>query len=128
MTFLVPRIIGRKNRWLPIHEDTVSFHFDFGENSFTITPIGDLLRNYGVIGVPIGMFLLGLFLRTIYRALIEGRSITIWRATLYFMLITAVSYESFYGSILPFMFKVGVISVVGILFVNFFARPAKLAN
>jgi len=128
VTFLVPRIIWPEK---PVASDPRKYselYFDFGENSFTITPIGDLLRNYGVIGVPIGMFLLGLFLRTIYRALIEGRSITTWRATLYFMLITAVSYESFYGSILPFMFKVGVISVVGILFVNFFARRAKLAN
>ena len=103
-------------------------YFDFGDNSFTITPVGDLLRNFGVVGVPIGMFILGLFLRTIYRALIEGRRITTWSATLYFMLITAVSYESFYGSILPYLFKVGVTTVVGIVFVNFFARREEASN
>jgi oligosaccharide repeat unit polymerase len=122
VTFLVPRLIWPDK---PVASDARKYselYFDYGDNSFAITPIGDLLRNFGVIGVPIGMFILGVFLRIIYRALIEGQPITIWRATLFFMLIIAVSYEGFFGSILPYMFKVGVFSVVGIIFVNFFGR------
>ena len=128
VTFFVPRVVWPDK---PVASDPRKYselYFDFGDNSFTITPVGDLLRNFGVVGVPIGMFILGLFLRTIYRALIEGRRITTWSATLYFMLITAVSYESFYGSILPYLFKVGVTTVVGIVFVNFFARREEASN
>jgi hypothetical protein len=75
-----------------------------------------------VIGVAIGMFILGLLLRIVYGALIEGQPVVSWRATLYFMLIINLSYEGFYGTIVPYMFKVGATTLVGILFVNFFAR------
>jgi hypothetical protein len=37
-------------------------------------------------------------------------------------LIINLSYEGFYGTIVPYMFKVGATTLVGILFVNFFAR------
>ncbi len=46
-------------------------YFNYGENSFAITPFGDLLRNFGPVGVPLGMMLLGVYLRLIYRLLIE---------------------------------------------------------
>ena len=38
------------------------------------------------------------------------------------MLLTAVSYESFFGSIVPYLFKIGVTAVVGVVFVNFLAK------
>jgi hypothetical protein len=125
VTFLVPRFIWKDK---PVASDPRKFselYFDMGDNSFTITPIGDLLRNYGVIGIPIGMFILGVVLRTIYRSLIEDQPLAVPRVTLYFMLITAVSYESFYGSIIPYLFKIGVISVAGLLLVNFLARSKR---
>jgi len=41
---------------------------------------------------------------------------------LYFMLLTSVSYEGFYGTIIPQFIKVGVVAVSGILIVNLLAR------
>ena len=38
-------------------------YFNYGENSFAITPMGDLLRNFGPVGVPLGMMLLGFLLQ-----------------------------------------------------------------
>jgi hypothetical protein len=121
-TFLIPRFIWNDK---PVSSDARKFselYFNFGENSFAITPIGDLVRNFGVMGVPIGMLLLGIVLRGIYRSLIEDQVRVIWRSTLYFMLVTTISYEGFYGGIIPFMFKVGVIAIVGILLVTVLAK------
>jgi oligosaccharide repeat unit polymerase len=97
-------------------------YFDYGENSFAITPIGDLVRNYGPVGVPIGMFLFGIIIRFIYRALIEDQPQLIWRSTLYFMLLMAISYEGFYGLLIPFLFKVGVTAIVGLLMAGLIAK------
>ncbi len=82
--------------------------------------MGDLLRNFGPIGVPLGMILLGLLLRVVYAALVENGDYTIWRATLFYMILTGVSYEGFYGTIIPYLIKYGLISVIGILFIWFF--------
>ena len=68
------------------------------------------------------MFILGLVMRIIYRALVEGQTPSIWRLTLYFMLLTSVSYEGFYGTIIPTLFKVGVTAVVGVLIVSLIAK------
>ena len=78
-TSFIPRMIWKDK---PVASDARKFsdlYFDYGESSFTITPIGDLLRNFGVIGIGIGMFLLGIILRVIYRVLIEDRPFVIWR-------------------------------------------------
>jgi len=93
-------------------------YFNFGESSFAITPMGDLLRNFGEIGGVLGMFFLGLLLRIIYRALVESQPFSIWRVTLYFMLLTGVSFESFFGSIVPYLIRIGAISIVGIIFIR----------
>lgn len=121
-TFFIPRVLWNDK---PVASDPRRYsdlYFNYGESSFAITPIGDLLRNFGPIGVPIGMLILGIIMRMIYRALVEDQANIIWRSTLYFMLLTAVSYEGFYGSIIPYLFKVGFIAVVGVLLVNFFAH------
>lgn len=121
-TFWIPRIVWEEK---PSASDPRKFsdlYFNFGESSFAITPVGDLLRNYGIIGIPIGMFILGLLLRICYRALVEGQPPSIWRYTLYFMLMTSVSYEGFYGTIMPNLFKVGVMAVIGILMVSLIAK------
>ena len=68
------------------------------------------------------MFLFGIVIRFIYRSLIEGQPRSVWRATLYFMLIMAISYEGFYGLLIPFLFKVGITAVVGIVIVGIVAR------
>jgi hypothetical protein len=127
-TFFIPRIIWNDK---PVASDARRYgdlYFDYGENSFAITPIGDLLRNYGVIGVPIGMFLLGMLIRVIYRTLVEGQDRVLWRCAIYFMLLTTLSYEGFYGLIIPSLSKVAVVAVIGIVFVNFFSKRKTQAD
>ncbi|MEO7659300.1 MAG: oligosaccharide repeat unit polymerase [Pyrinomonadaceae bacterium] len=121
-TFMVPRVVWEEK---PVASDPRKYselYFNFGESSFAITPVGDLLRNYGIVGVPLGMFVIGVCLRFIYRALIEGHTGVTWRLTLYFMLLTAISYEGFYGTIIPTLFKIAFTSSVGILFVWIVAK------
>ncbi len=127
-TFFIPRVVWQDKPVASEPRKYGDLYFNYGENSFTITPMGDLLRNFGIVGVPLGMFLLGFLLRIIYAALIEKREFSYWRATLFFMLITAVSYESFYGSILPYLAKVAFISIVGLITVHFLIRKEKTSN
>lgn len=122
ITTFVPRVIWEDK---PLASDARRYselYFDYGLSSFSITPMGDLLRNYGLIGVPIGMFLLGFLLRFIYSSLIENQPFSEWRATLYYMIIITVSYESFYGIIIPYLVKFGVFTVIGLLIINFLAK------
>lgn len=121
-TFAIPRVIWPDKPVVADPRKYSDLYFDYSGSSYAITPIGDLLRNYGIIGIPVGMFVLGLLLRLFYRSLIEGQKPTIWRITLFFMLLTSVSYEGFYGTIIPVFFKIGFISVIGILVVNVIAK------
>lgn len=122
MTFLIPRVIWPDKPVASEPRRYSDLYFNYSENSFTITPMGDLLRNYGVPGIFIGMLLLGILLRSIYRALIEDQQVVTWHAVMYFMLLTAISYESFYGSIVPYMFKVGTTTAVGLVFIHFLLK------
>ena len=121
-TFFIPRVIWPDKPVASEPRRYSDLYFNFGESSFVITPMGDLLRNFGIVGVPIGMLLLGIILRAIYRTLIEDQPRVLWKSSLYFMLLTAVSYESFFGSIIPYLFKIGITALVGVFMVNFMAR------
>ena len=121
-TFFIPRIVWNDKPVASEPRKYSDLYFNYGENSFAITPIGDLLRNYGPVGIPIGMFLFGIVIRFIYRALIENQPRSISRATMYLMLLLAISYEGFYGILIPFLFKVGFTAIVGLLIVSLIAR------
>ena len=130
MTFLIPRVIWPDKPVASEPRRYSDLYFNYSENSFTITPMGDLLRNYGVTGIFVGMLLLGVMLRSIYRALIEDQELVTWHVVMYFMLLTAISYESFYGSIVPYMFKVGTTAAIGLFAIHIFLKrlrtgPAK---
>ena len=125
VTFFIPRIIWNDK---PVASESHKYgdlYFNYGENSFVVTPMGDLLRNFGPVGVPLGMIILGFLLRIIYASLIENRDFSIWRITLFYMLLIHLSYEGFYGSIVPFLVKVGFISVVGFICINFVVKNRK---
>ncbi len=126
--FLIPRVIWKEKPSASDARRYSDLYFNQGDTSFAITPIGDLLRNFGVVGIPIGMMLIGIFLRIFYRALIEQQPRSIWRSMLYFMLLTSVSYEAFYGTIIPTFIKVGFVAVAGILVVNVLARTKILPD
>ena len=125
INFLVPRFLWADK---PLATDPASYgelYFNFRNNSFAITPMGDLLRNFGPVGIPLGMLFLGFVLRIIYAALIEGLPFSIWRATLFYMILTSISYEGSFGLLLPYTIKVGFIVLIGLLFVRLFIGPAK---
>jgi hypothetical protein len=121
-TFFIPRLLWSEKPFASEPRRYSDLYFNYGENSFAITPMGDLLRNYGPIGVPVGMFLFGIMIRFIYRALVENQPRTIWRATMYFMLVITISYEGFYGTLIPMLFKIAFTAVVGLLIVGLVAR------
>ena len=122
VTFLIPRAIWA-NKPISIEPSKYAdLYFNFSENSFTMTPMGDLLRNFGPIGVPLGMILLGFIIRIIYAALIENQEFSYWRTTVYFMLLTTISYEGVYGLIVPYMFKIGLTAIVGMALVKVMAQ------
>ena len=124
--FLVPRVIWKEKPSSSDPRKYSDLYFNQSDTSFAITPIGDLLRNFGIPGIPIGMLVLGICLRIIYRALVEFQPRTVWRSTMYFMLLTSVSYEAFYGTIIPTFLKVGFVALVGILLVNLLANTKIL--
>ena len=121
-TFFIPRVLWTDKPVASEPRKYSDLYFNYGENSFPITPIGDLLRNFGPIGVPIGMFLFGIVLRLIYSSLIENQTRLVWRSTFYFMLLVSISYEGFYGLLIPLLFKVGITAAVGLLIVALVAR------
>ena len=121
-TFFIPRVFWTDKPSASDPRKYSDLYFNYGDSSYAITPIGDLLRNYGIIGVPIGMFILGIIIRLIYRALVEGQKPSVWRITFYFMLLMSVSYEGFYGTIIPNFFKYGFTALLGIVIVNFMAK------
>jgi hypothetical protein len=94
-------------------------YFNFSGNSYAITPVGDLLRNYGPIGVPIGMLIFGIFLRFVYVMLIENQKVTIGRATAYFMFIVTISYEGFYGMVFIYCGRILVMAFITFIIADF---------
>ncbi|MCX7640660.1 MAG: hypothetical protein N2Z23_09520 [Pyrinomonadaceae bacterium] len=93
-------------------------YFNYGENSFTITPFGDLLRNFGPLGIPLGMILVGAYFRLIYSTLIETKYPAMWKKVAYYPLLTVVSYESFYATIFPSIIRTLLVVVISLWFVN----------
>ena len=125
-TFFIPRVIWHDK---PLASEPAAYselYFAYRENSFAITPMGDLIRNFDLIGVPLGMILLGAILRVLYVSLVEGEGFFVWRLTVYYMLLTAVSYEGFYGTIIPYLFKVGLTALVGIVIIHLFTPHSKI--
>lgn len=116
---LIPRFLWTNK---PPTSDARSYsdlYFNFGDNSFAVTPFGDLLRNFGPIGIPFGMMLLGFYLRFIYSSLIETPLSSIWRKTCYYVLLTVVSYEAFYATLFPSIVRVIFVIVIGLCIIRF---------
>lgn len=124
-TFWIPRVLWPDK---PVTIDPAKYgdlYFNYSDNAFAVTPFGDLLRNFGPWGVPLGMILLGFILRIIYGSLREGQPFSFWRAVMYYMLLTSVSYEGTYSATIPFLVKVLLIAFTGILLIRFFAGPGR---
>lgn len=122
VSFLIPRFLWQEKSVATDAYKYGDLYFNMGENAFTLTPMGDLLRNFGPIGVPIGMIVIGIFLRLIYRSLVESQEFSFWRATLYYMLLTTISYEGSFGLLIPYEIKVGLVTILGLFLVRLMIR------
>ena len=129
VTFFIPRVFWPDKPVSIEPSKYADLYFNFSENSFTITPMGDLLRNFGPLGVPLGMIVLGIIIRILYASLIEDRPFQFWRATLFYMIFTnAISFEGVFSLIIPLIVKVGFVAFLGLAIVRFFAgKIAKTA-
>lgn len=120
-TFFIPRLIWN-DKPVPVESSKYAeLYFNYSENSFSMTPIGDLLRNFGPIGIPLGMLVLGALLRLIHISLLTYE-FSYWKISLYFLLITSISYDGTYGGIIPLLFKTAVVGAIGFLIVYAVAR------
>jgi len=123
--FFIPRVIW-PDKPVPIDAGRYGdLYFNFSENSFSMTPMGDLLRNFGPIGIPIGMFILGLIIRLIYSTFVEGQTFSYFRATMFYMLFSNIAFEGTFGLIIPMMFKLGIASFVGLMIVRLLSGSIK---
>jgi hypothetical protein len=125
LIFFIPRPLWQDKPVASESHRYADLYFNFAENSFTITPMGDLLRNFGSVGVPLGMMLLGYILRILYTSLVEVRPDSMWRLMIYYLLLTTISYEAFYSTIIPILFKHGVVAILGVLFIQFFIWQSR---
>lgn len=100
-------------------------YFNYGENSFAISPFGDLLRNFGPIGIPLGMMVLGIYLRFIYAGLIDTPYPAMWKKVAYFSLLTIVSYEAFYATIFPSVVRLFFVLGISLAFANLFVTGKR---
>ncbi len=108
-TAFIPRFLWQDK---PIIADNYSYnelYFDHGGYGLAITAMGDLLRNFGPVGIPLGMIILGFSLRIFYAMFVEDLPFSIWRYTLYLTVLAKISYDSFYGEIFPTVIRVAVI-------------------
>jgi len=127
-TSLIPRFIWNEK---PPTSDARAYsdlYFNYGENSFAISPFADLLRNFGPIGVPLGMLLLGIYLRVLYATFIDTPSPAIWKKVCYFSLISIVSYEAFYATIFPGAIRVIFVLAITLWLVNLIASRIKVTS
>lgn len=100
-------------------------YFNYGDNSFAISPFGDLLRNFGPIGIPLGMLVLGIYLRFIYVGLIDTPTPAMWKKVAYFSLLTIVSYESFYATIFPSVVRLFFVLGISLALANLFVTGSR---
>ena len=124
-TSFIPRLVWSEK---PATTDARAYsdlYFNFGENSFSMSPFGDLLRNFGPIGVPLGMLIIGIYLRVIYSLFIDTPNPALWKKVAYFSLLTLVTYEAFYATIFPAAIRLMFILAISLPLVNLFARSRK---
>ncbi|CAN5206349.1 hypothetical protein BH10ACI1_BH10ACI1_23820 [soil metagenome] len=127
-TSFIPRFVWKDK---PPTSDARAYsdlYFNYGDNSFAISPFADLLRNFGPIGVPLGMLLLGIYLRFIYAALIDTPNPALWKKVAYFPLLTVVSYEAFYATIFPSVIRTIFVLAISLFLVNIIAKKSKGHN
>lgn len=92
-----------------------ALYFGWDGNSYAWTPPGDLIRNVGTPGMPLGMAVLGVVLGTLSAALVGfGPAVIAERGALFAMLLVTTNLEGPYGLLLPTMLRIGVVVLFGL--------------
>lgn len=125
LTSFIPRFVWTDKPQTSDARAYSDLYFNYSENSFAISPFGDLLRNFGPIGVPLGMLVLGIYLRLIYASLIDTPNPALWKKVAYFPLLTLVSYEAFYATIFPSIVRTLFVLVISLFIVNLIVRSKR---
>lgn len=119
-TMFIPRFVWANKPLIYDARAYSDLYFNFNGNSYAMTPISDLLRNFGPFGVPLGMLVIGFFLRFVYAVLIEDQTVTIGRATAYYMFVTSLNYEGYYTAVILYGWRVLLIVLVTFIITDFF--------
>ena len=122
---LVPRVLWPDKPAVSPPRAYAALYFQYGGNSFALSPVSDLLRNFGPWGIVGGMAVLGLVLRILYGALRgeEGHP-SLGRAGLYYLLLSQVNYEDTYAVVLPTLVRVAFVGAAAAAFVALWLRLA----
>jgi hypothetical protein len=126
-TMFIPRFLWANKPLIYDARAYSDLYFNFSGNSYTLTPISDLLRNFGPVGVPLGMLVIGFFLRFVYALLIEDQPVTIGRATAYYMFVAGLNYEGYYTMVILYGWRILLIVLVTLIITDlFFIRKKSL--
>jgi hypothetical protein len=115
VTALVPRAIWPDKPLIGDPKNYGKLFFRFSTNSFAMTPFGDLLINFGPLGIAPGMFLLGALMRLLFAALIEQAPGAAGRAAIYALLLSQLSMEGSFGTIIPWLLRTGLVAMIAVL-------------
>lgn len=126
-TSFIPRFIWADKPSTSDPRAYSDLYFNFSENSFAVTPFGDLLRNFGPIGVPLGMMIIGIYFRIIYTLFIKTDNPAIWKRIAYFILLTVVSFEAFYATIFPMFVRSAVVLAVSLFIINIVIKQIRIS-
>ncbi len=121
-TAFIPRFLWPEKPVVADARRLTVLYFNVEGVSLAATPMGDLLRNFGWIGVPLGMALLGFVLRVFRVAFVDSSRRSTWAMVAYFLLLTNVSYEGLYGTIFPQMVRLVIVLLVGGFLLDFMIK------
>jgi len=120
-TGFVPRVLWPGKPKVSDARAYSALYFHYNGNSYATTPPVDLIRNVGPFGMPLGMALFGVVLGTLGAALLTSTSAAVGeRAALFSMILVSINLEGSFGLLLPTMFRVAVVVVLGLALVRVF--------
>lgn len=125
LTAFIPRFMWADKPPVTDPRAFSDLYFNYPDNSFAVTPFGDLLRNFGVTGIFAGMLLIGIYLRLIYGVLIDTDRKAIWKKMAYLPLLTVVTFEGSYASFVPSLIRVFFVGLMSALIVQFLIGRGK---
>ncbi len=124
-TAFVPRFLWPSKPVVGVSEQIGNLYFHIQYSSPATTYMGDLYRNFGILGVLPGMLILGITLRGLYAWLIERQTTTPLRVGLFLVLAWTVNYESLYSTYYPALIRAFFISLVAVVLVRILGQFSR---